>query len=147
MSFVETLARIREINQMLAPAQEPAATRTSTPAFSQLLASMPVANSQQRDLAGTTTSDLISAPLAPPPVTAPLGTLPEPNMAGSPGQRALLIAQTQVGQSETPPGSNDGPAIATYRTATAGAYAGAPSCAYFLSWAFAQAGMPLGEQA
>jgi hypothetical protein len=46
---------------------------------------------------------------------------------------------------EEPPGSNDGTRIADYRGAVAGARAGAPWCAYFVSWAAAQAGFPLGE--
>ena len=49
-----------------------------------------------------------------------------------------------MGQAEQPPGSNEGPAIATYRTATAGAMPGAPWCAYFASWVARQAGAPLG---
>ena len=42
--------------------------------------------------------------------------------------------------------SNESPAIAQYRTATAGAMPGAPWCAYFASWAARQAGAPLGGQ-
>jgi hypothetical protein len=57
---------------------------------------------------------------------------------------ALAAAQSQVGVSEQPPGSNDGPQIAQYRTATAGSGVG-PWCAYFVSWAAAQAGTPVGE--
>ena len=63
---------------------------------------------------------------------------------GSGGAGALAAAQSQVGVSEQPPGSNDGPQIAEYRTATAGSGVG-PWCAYFTSWAAAQAGVPLGE--
>ena len=44
---------------------------------------------------------------------------------------------------ESPPGSNDAPRIADYRTATAGSGVG-PWCAYFTSWIGAQAGTPLG---
>ncbi len=62
----------------------------------------------------------------------------------SPGARIVAIAESQVGQSEQPPGSNESPAIAQYRTATAGAMPGAPWCAYFASWAARQAGTPLG---
>jgi CHAP domain len=61
------------------------------------------------------------------------------------GTRALAIAQGEIGVQEEPPGSNDSPRIAEYRTATAGAYAGAPWCAYFVSWAAAQAGAPIGD--
>lgn len=63
---------------------------------------------------------------------------------GSAGARALAAAQAQVGVAEQPPGSNDGPGIAQYRSATAGSGVG-PWCAYFTSWAAAQAGAPLGE--
>jgi hypothetical protein len=62
------------------------------------------------------------------------------------GLTALQVAETQEGVTEQPPGSNDGPQIAQYRTATQGAYAGAPWCAYFVSWCAAQAGAPIGAQ-
>jgi hypothetical protein len=59
--------------------------------------------------------------------------------------RALDAARSQLGVTEQPPGSNDGPDIAKYRSAVAGSYAGAPWCAYFVSWAAAQAGAPIGD--
>jgi hypothetical protein len=65
--------------------------------------------------------------------------------ADSPGARIVAIAESQIGQTEQPPGSNESPAIAQYRTATAGAEPGAPWCAYFASWAASQAGAPIGE--
>jgi hypothetical protein len=40
------------------------------------------------------------------------------------GPRMLELARAEVGQREEPAGSNDGPRIAEYRTAVAGAYAG-----------------------
>jgi hypothetical protein len=61
------------------------------------------------------------------------------------GSQIVAIAESQLGQTEQPPGSNESPAIAQYRTATAGAEPGAPWCAYFASWAANQAGEPLGE--
>ncbi|HUB73360.1 MAG TPA: CHAP domain-containing protein [Solirubrobacteraceae bacterium] len=61
------------------------------------------------------------------------------------GQRIVAIAESQLGQSEQPPGSNESPAISQYRTATAGAEPGAPWCAYFASWVARQAGEPIGE--
>jgi hypothetical protein len=64
--------------------------------------------------------------------------------AGAPGSRIVAAAETQIGQGEQPPGSNESPAIAEYRGATAGAEPGAPWCAYFASWAARQAGEPLG---
>jgi hypothetical protein len=65
--------------------------------------------------------------------------------ADSPGARIVAIAESQLGQAEQPPGSNESPAIAEYRTATAGAAPGAPWCAYFASWVARQAGDPIGE--
>jgi hypothetical protein len=64
---------------------------------------------------------------------------------GSPGARIVAIAESQIGQAEQPPGSNESPAIAQYRSATAGAVPGAPWCAYFASWVARQAGEPIGE--
>jgi hypothetical protein len=64
----------------------------------------------------------------------------------STGARIVAIAESQLGQTEQPPGSNESPAIAQYRTATEGAIPGAPWCAYFASWVARQAGEPLGAQ-
>jgi hypothetical protein len=66
-------------------------------------------------------------------------------IGGTNGANALAAAQSQVGASEQPPGSNDGPQLAVYRTAVAGAAAGQPWCATFVSWAAAQAGAPIGD--
>ena len=104
------------------------------------------------------------APVAPPPTripSAPAGgrlgfdeVLSEalrpaeastPGPAVSPGARALAAATGELGVAEEPPGSNDGARIADYRSAVAGAYGGAPWCAYFVSWAAAQAGAPIGD--
>jgi hypothetical protein len=145
VSLVDALARIAEINELLAPpgTAPPAPSGTSAQAFSQLLA--PLAEDDESTDTDSFASGLDLASLGL-PLGIPASTAPQFQGGGSAGQRALAVAQTQVGQAETPPGANDGPAIATYRTATAGAYAGAPWCAYFVSWAFAQAGMPLGEE-
>jgi CHAP domain len=62
------------------------------------------------------------------------------------GGRIVALAESQLGQAEQPPGSNESPAIAQYRGATAGAVPGAPWCGYFASWAARQAGAPLGAQ-
>jgi hypothetical protein len=79
--------------------------------------------------------------------TAGAGTVrPVSAGAGGVGERIVAIAQSQIGQSEQPPGSNESPAIAEYRSATAGASPGAPWCAYFASWAARQAGAPIGDQ-
>jgi hypothetical protein len=62
------------------------------------------------------------------------------------GARMVALAQQelQAGVAEQPPGSNDSPRIAEYRTATAGAGIG-PWCAYFTSWLAQQSGAPVGE--
>lgn len=65
---------------------------------------------------------------------------------GSGGSRIVAAAESQIGQAEQPPGSNESPAIAEYRSAAAGAAPGEPWCAYFASWAARQAGTPLGPQ-
>jgi len=74
------------------------------------------------------------------------GVAPTATQSGGLGGRIVAVAESQLGQSEQPPGSNESPAIAQYRTATAGAEPGAPWCAYFASWAANQAGEPLGPQ-
>jgi hypothetical protein len=61
------------------------------------------------------------------------------------GSRIVAIAESQLGQSEQPPGSNESPAIAEYRSAVAGSAPGEPWCAYFASWAARQAGEPIGS--
>jgi hypothetical protein len=69
-----------------------------------------------------------------------------PSYGASAGSRLVAAAESQIGQAEQPPGSNESPAIAEYRSATAGAAPGEPWCAYFASWAARQAGEPLGAQ-
>src|SRR5215213_8775603 len=55
------------------------------------------------------------------------------------------VRRREVGVAEQPPGSNDSSRIAQYRQATAGSGVG-PWCAYFVSWAAREAGVPVGEQ-
>lgn len=63
----------------------------------------------------------------------------------SSGAKVLAAATTQLGVTEDPPGSNDGPALDAYRSAVAGSQPGQPWCAEFASWAAAQAGEPIGD--
>jgi hypothetical protein len=79
---------------------------------------------------------------------AGVGGVAAPEAHGGVGAKIVAIAESQVGQEEQPPGSgsNEGPAIAMYRSATQGAVPGAPWCAYFASWVSRQAGEPLGGQ-
>jgi hypothetical protein len=58
----------------------------------------------------------------------------------------VAMAQAEVGQAEQPPGSNNSPRIAQYRSATAGAPGPGPWCAYFTSWLARGAGVPVGDQ-
>jgi hypothetical protein len=97
-------------------------------------------------------------PAQAPPVTAPAqggfaaalsaagaagSAVPIP--AGSAGAGTLAVATGELGIREEPPGSNEGARIADYRAAVAGSYPGSPWCAYFVSWAAAQAGSPIGD--
>ena len=79
---------------------------------------------------------------APTMTAAPVATT---SATGTPAGQAILNAvRNEVGVAEQPPGSNDSPRIAQYRQATAGSGVG-PWCAYFVSWAARQAGVPLGD--
>jgi hypothetical protein len=120
MSLQAVFARIAQIDEIVSPRPPAASTATGTSGF--LTA-----------LDGVQSTSSLAAPAAAPLLGA-----------GTAGQRALAAAQAEVGVAEQPPGSNDGPRIAEYRTATAGSGVG-PWCAYFTSWAAAQAGAPLGE--
>jgi hypothetical protein len=127
MSVTDVMARIAELHQGLVPpstAAPASADATSTQAqFASLLA-------DQGATAATATA----------PTTATAATA----TGQTAGPRALAFAQQEIGQAEQPPGSNDSPRIAEYRTATAGSGIG-PWCAYFVSWAARNAGAPLGE--
>jgi hypothetical protein len=120
MSLEVTLARIGELHALLQP--------------------RPPAPAPQRPAAFAGTLQTVQAGLAAGTVAAPL-----PVAGGTPaGQAIVSLAGTEVGVSEQPPGSNDAPRIAQYRQATAGSGVG-PWCAYFVSWAAREAGVPLGE--
>jgi hypothetical protein len=75
------------------------------------------------------------------------GASPMAPVAGASGTGASIVAAAaaEVGQAEQPPGSNESPRIAQYRSATAGAPGPGPWCAYFASWACNQAGVPVGN--
>ena len=117
MSLPAILARIAQIDQIVAP--KPPVSAGGSPGFLTALSGIQRGSS----------------------LAAPAGA---PALPGTGGAQALAAAQAEVGVAEQPPGSNDGERIAQYRTATAGSGVG-PWCAYFTSWAAAQAGVPLGE--
>ncbi|HEY0278648.1 MAG TPA: CHAP domain-containing protein [Solirubrobacterales bacterium] len=142
MSLDTTLARIAAIETALYPkaaetggvSATPGATGTSPATRGSASPSPSSASSQsfsqllgQATLGGSTS----------------LLGLPTTTTASSPGLAAIEAARTQVGQAEMPPGSNDSPRIAEYRSAVQGAVVG-PWCADFASWCAAQAGTPLG---
>ncbi len=137
MSVTDVMSRIAQIETLLAP--PPAASTTSATAApaattqSQLGTFSSAPSSFASLLSGATATTGTSALMAPTTLTA-----------GTTGQRMVQIAEAEVGQAEQPPGSNDSPRIAQYRTATAGSGVG-PWCAYFASWVAQQAGVPLGE--
>jgi CHAP domain len=126
-AIIERIAQIDQIMSPQAPASPaPVATGASsgTGLFSSALS--------QGIGQGTSLATLVGGPAG------------APGIPGTGGARALAAAQAEVGVAEQPPGSNDSPRIAEYRSATAGSGVG-PWCAYFTSWAAAQAGVPLGE--
>ena len=135
MSVSEVLARVAQIEQLASGVPPTPATDGQAP-FEASLASLVTGSPQE---AAGTTLDQVLLPLG--------GASPAPASpaSGSAGPRALALAEAEVGQSEQPPGSNNSARIADYRSAVAGSYAGAPWCAYFVSWAAANAGAPLGE--
>jgi hypothetical protein len=127
MSLDSTLARISAIEVALTPPQ-PATGGIATPA-----------SAGSRESVETT---------SPTSSTAFSQLLDQATLAGSGGSApaldAVAVAHTQIGQAEFPPGSNESPRIAEYRSAVQGAVVG-PWCADFASWCAAQAGIPLGE--
>jgi len=136
--YAQAVARVREITAPLAPAQAPAPAAGDF--AGQLSSAMGGAGTSAQPAAGGYSSNSLTgltpfgaAPVAP----AALGG------AGTRGQQIAAIATAELGVAEQPPGSNDAPRIAEYRTATAGSGVG-PWCAYFTSWVAAQAGVPIG---
>jgi hypothetical protein len=120
MSLESVLARISMLNAAMAspmPAAGPLATATAaaTPAAASASSSTPFAQALQS-------------------AQAPAGS----------GAGIVATAKSEVGQVESPPGSNDSARISEYRSAVPGGPVG-PWCAYFVSWVAAQNGTPLGE--
>jgi cell wall-associated NlpC family hydrolase len=136
MAYTDVLSRVAGIESMLAQLASPisatAATSTATSA-----------GGVSATGAGSFPAVLSAASSG--TQGAQAAGLGSPASGGSAGLRALAVARGEIGVREQPPGSNDGPRLATYRSAVAGSYAGAPWCAYFVSWAAAQAGAPIGD--
>ena len=77
------------------------------------------------------------------PLTASSRVDAAPGITSGDGARRVAAAGAELGVTEAPAGSNDGPRIAEYRTAVPGGPVGR-WCAYFVSWVARQAGTPLG---
>jgi hypothetical protein len=115
VSIETTLARIHALQTAFAPPQ-PVAAQTATADFA-------------TQLQGAQAAGGAVAPVTP---------------AGSGGVGAMLnAARGELGVTEQPPGSNESPRIRQYREASGSPPPG-PWCAYFVSWAARQAGMPIG---
>jgi hypothetical protein len=133
MSVEAVVSRVAELQSVLhpkpvAPRQVAQVTGTPQTNFSALL--------------GATGA----VPTGAAPGAAPVGALaPAAGAPGGVGARIVAAVQGEVGQAEQPPGSNDSPRIAEYRSATAGAPGPGPWCAYFTSWAAREAGQPIGN--
>lgn len=149
MSLAAAIARIDEIQSALQPRlPEPVQPTTNggASAPTAVTAAASSANGFSNVLNGALTSAGVTIPgvMAPNPFGAVNGAYPVNGGAGMGNQQIVALAQRELGQAEFPPGSNDSPRIAEYRTATAGSGVG-PWCAYFTSWLGQQSGMPLGD--
>jgi cell wall-associated NlpC family hydrolase len=132
--YAQAVARVREIIAPLQPAPATAPATTTGDFAGQLSSAMKPSpgGGAPTTAAGYTTQGVGSIAAA-------------AAAAGGSGRGAQIaaIAQAELGVAEQPPGSNDAPRIAQYRTATAGSGVG-PWCAYFTSWVAQQAGVPVG---
>jgi hypothetical protein len=133
MSIQATFSRIAELQSALGGPAAPAAAPAAAPRATAAATATPAFAGQLQSAfggAGASAAAFNTTPIA----------------GGSPaGQAIVNLVRNEVGQAESPPGSNDSGRIAQYRQSTAGAMAGAPWCAYFTSWAAREAGVPLGD--
>ena len=142
MSLSDVVARVSEIQALVGRAAAPTVVSQPPVDASAFQGAVDELTASPDETASTQTaypsSALLSLPAAPPAIATPWH-------GAFAGSNALAAAETQVGVTEQPPGSNDGPQLAEYRSAVAGAAPGEPWCAYFVSWASAQAGVSLGD--
>jgi cell wall-associated NlpC family hydrolase len=143
----DVFSRVQELAALAGRVGDPSIARATAGAFAGLLDG----TTQATGMEGPIGAKPDALPGMPGGTSLPLepATYPSFSLYGgsTAGLRALAAATGELGVQEEPPGSNDGPRIAEYRAATAGA-ASTPGrwCAYFVSWAAAQAGSPLGEE-
>jgi hypothetical protein len=130
VSLHTVIARINELNAAFAPpVAAPAATTPAAPTTSGTGSSGDFASMLQGAMTPGAAGVAGAAPVA---------------AGGSVGAKMVAIAAREVGVAESPPGSNNSPRIANYRSATAGAPGPGPWCAYFTSWVAREAGVPVG---
>jgi len=134
VSLPTVIARINELNAALAPPV--AAPAPATPAAPATGTSTGGSNNFASMLQGAMAPGAAGA-------TGVAGAAGVP-ANGSIGAKMVAIASREVGQAESPPGSNNSPRIAQYRSATAGSPGPGPWCAYFTSWVAREAGAPVG---
>ena len=133
VSLQSVMARINELNSVLAPPVAAPATTPAPPSTSGTGAS----GSQSQF------ASMLQGAMAP-GAAGGVGATGAVPAGGSAGQKIVALAAREVGVAESPPGSNNSPRIAQYRSATAGAPGPGPWCAYFTSWAAKEAGVPVG---
>jgi hypothetical protein len=140
VSLQSVVMRVSELNQLItpqpiAPSTATAATPSSTTGaggssdFSSMLRGAMTSGG------GASTSTTATAGIG------GIGAAP----GNTVGERMVNIARGELGVTESPPGSNNSPRIAQYRSATAGNPGPGPWCAYFVSWVAKQAGAPIGD--
>jgi hypothetical protein len=142
MSLDTALSRIAQLNALFAGPTAPATaapatttTTTATPASDDFASMLRTASVNGATATATPTGLAGAGAVA--PAAAPSGN--------SPAARMVAMARGEIGQAEQPPGSNNSPRIAQYRSATAGAPGPGPWCAYFVSWLARGAGVPVGD--
>ena len=103
------------------PAGATGGTEAPAPAGSGFAAALAEAGASETGEAGLTGTGAATGLLSPVSSYASTPGLSGLAAGGGGGERMLAAAESQIGQSEQPPGSNESPAIAEYRSATAGA--------------------------
>ncbi len=136
------MARVGELQQLADPRARVAAPPVAAPSGSTAGAFAQQLSTAAGQTTGTWNPSLVG--LAPGGAGVGVAGPAAPAGTGT-GARRVAVAAGEIGVTEHPPGSNNGPRIAEYRAAMRGAPGVGPWCAYFTSWVAQQAGTPLGE--
>jgi hypothetical protein len=145
----DALTRVHELAALVSQV-DPAAGHAAAGAFARTLAQAPGLQGpigrQPDALPWMPGGPSLPVPASPPSFPSPSYGAISPLYGSWPaGLRALAAASGELGVQEEPPGSNDGVRIAQYRAASGAEATPGRWCAYFVSWAAAQAGAPLGD--